>query len=161
TGTLTDVGDGRNRPLSGFTIFLDVSGKGSYQPGDPTTITNAQGQYSFYGNQGASSGLLYSFQFQEYTLGVILPPSGYSVSNFEDPNQSFFYLGKGVDIDFQVLQAATIAGVVFDDLNNNGVQDPGEPGIPNVTATLSSGTSVQTLNDGSFEFLDVPANTSE
>ena len=39
--------------------------------------------------------------------------------------------------------ASSLAGTVYLDSNNNGKQDPGEPGIPGVTITL---TGVDNLN---------------
>ncbi len=35
------------------------------------------------------------------------------------------------------LPAGKIAGTVYDDANDNGVRDPGEPGLPNVTVEIS------------------------
>ncbi|EDN71164.1 peptidase S8 and S53, subtilisin, kexin, sedolisin [Beggiatoa sp. PS] len=48
--------------------------------------------------------------------------------------------------------AATIEGVKFNDLNANGVQDSGEPGLPNETIFVreSTITMIQTGNDGKF-----------
>ncbi|WP_053956606.1 DUF7507 domain-containing protein [Inediibacterium massiliense] len=40
--------------------------------------------------------------------------------------------------------AATITGIVFNDLNNNGVLDPGEPGIPNVYVVIRDPNGVCT-----------------
>jgi hypothetical protein len=54
----------------------------------------------------------------------------------------------------------SISGVVYQDLNNNGVKDPGEPGIPGVTITLqgtessTAGVTQTTTTDanGAFSF---------
>ncbi|MGO5073467.1 SdrD B-like domain-containing protein, partial [Clostridium sporogenes] len=40
--------------------------------------------------------------------------------------------------------AATIRGTVFNDLNNNGVLDPGEPGIPNAYVVIRDPNGVCT-----------------
>ncbi|ASS65385.1 MULTISPECIES: SdrD B-like domain-containing protein [unclassified Paenibacillus] len=48
--------------------------------------------------------------------------------------------------------AATITGVVFNDLNHNGLFDPGEPGIPNVFVVLfnsTGGTCASVLTNAS------------
>ncbi len=37
---------------------------------------------------------------------------------------------------------------IFDDLNGDGVQDPGEPGLDNVTVTLDDGVTQVTVNTG-------------
>src|SRR5205823_14895598 len=39
-----------------------------------------------------------------------------------------------------VALTAKISGTVYNDLNGNGVFDTGEPGLPNVTVTATSGT---------------------
>ncbi|MGJ0909504.1 DUF6923 family protein, partial [Clostridium botulinum] len=60
--------------------------------------------------------------------------------------------------------AATIRGTVFNDLNNNGVLDPGEPGIPNAYVVIRDPngvcTTVQTDASGIYNFsnLTVPGN---
>ena len=43
----------------------------------------------------------------------------------------------GIDYDFGELVGGAITGTVFDDVDNDGVQDPGESGIPGVTVTLT------------------------
>ncbi|MCH8994212.1 MAG: hypothetical protein IH959_04505, partial [Chloroflexi bacterium] len=49
---------------------------------------------------------------------------------------------------------ATISGVVFDDLDGNGVRDDGEPGLPDKAVTLVEGATlkraVRTEADGSY-----------
>jgi len=45
-----------------------------------------------------------------------------------------------------------IRGVLFYDKNGNGVRDPGEAGVPNVTVELDRGFSVQTNAQGEFNF---------
>ncbi|MFN8498618.1 MAG: SdrD B-like domain-containing protein [Anaerolineae bacterium] len=74
--------------------------------------------------------------------------SGTAVANFGDqkaPTQ-----GNG-----------NVTGTVFNDLNGNGTQDPGEPGIPGVTVTLKdpSGNPVGTTTtdaSGNYSFPNVP-----
>lgn len=45
-----------------------------------------------------------------------------------------------------------IEGIVFYDLDRDGVQDPGEPGIPGVMVYLSNGDSVATDENGYYNF---------
>ncbi|MBD8499220.1 DUF7507 domain-containing protein [Paenibacillus arenosi] len=59
---------------------------------------------------------------------------------------------------------ATITGIVFNDLNHNGVFNPGEPGIPNVFVVLFSntgGTCASTITDanGNYSFTITTAGT--
>lgn len=50
-----------------------------------------------------------------------------------------------------------IAGTVFLDENRNGIQEPDEPGVPNITVYLDRGFSVETDSKGRFTFRPVPA----
>ncbi|MFD0590920.1 DUF6923 family protein [Paenibacillus sp. GCM10027627] len=59
---------------------------------------------------------------------------------------------------------ATITGIVFNDLNHNGVFNPGEPGIPGVFVVLSSSSAgtcipVQTDANGNYSFTVTVAGT--
>jgi hypothetical protein len=59
---------------------------------------------------------------------------------------------------------ANISGMKFNDLNNNGARDPGEPGLANWLITLKNGTNavvgtMNTLGDGSYIFSNLPADT--
>ncbi|MCX7002199.1 MAG: hypothetical protein NTV22_02870, partial [bacterium] len=77
------------------------------------------------------------------------------------PNQNYV---TGV-----VVQAASIRGTVYNDLNTNGVYNPGDVGLPNVDITLytdplgdgsaSNGTlaggPAQSMTDGSYQFLNL------
>ncbi|MED0876491.1 DUF7507 domain-containing protein [Bacillus mobilis] len=60
--------------------------------------------------------------------------------------------------------AATISGIVFNDLNHNGQFNPGEPGIPNVFVVLFSSTAAtcittQTDVNGNYSFTVTAAGT--
>ncbi len=50
-----------------------------------------------------------------------------------------------------------ISGTVFLDENRNGIQEPDEPGVPNVTVYLDRGYSIETDGKGRYEFWPVPA----
>jgi hypothetical protein len=163
TGTLTDIGDARNRPLTGWTVFLDLDGNGQYDPvNDPIDITNANGQYAFY----------YNFQpGNSYAVGVVLPQTGYQLPANTPPTTTFTYNGGTSLVNLQVLQQATIAGTVWNDLTGNGQFTPGVPGVPNVTVYLDLNNDGQldpgdpqtsTLSDGTYEFLlsSLPPQTS-
>lgn len=66
-----------------------------------------------------------------------------------------------------------LSGFVYVDLNNNGIKDAGEPGIPNVSVTLSGNTdsgtnvcsaispspcTVVTDSSGGYAYIDLPAS---
>ena len=62
--------------------------------------------------------------------------------------------------NFGEVQSASIAGLVYHDVNKNGVQDAGEPGLGLVTLTLTGtndlgvpvNTTIQTAADGTYLF---------
>src|SRR5262249_23163910 len=66
------------------------------------------------------------------------------------------------------LASGSISGIVFNDLNNNGVKDDSESGLSGWTVYLdgnnngqldSSETSVQSQGDGSYTFTNLSAGT--
>jgi len=67
------------------------------------------------------------------------------------------------DVDFGLIKAVTIGDFVWHDLNANGIQESGEPGISNIELTLSGvhpdGTplllSTVTDQDGHYQFTNV------
>ena len=69
--------------------------------------------------------------------------------------------------DFGEVKPASVGGFVYVDQNNDGVKDPGDPGIPHVTVTLrgtdDTGTAVNvsqtTASDGSYDFTDLRPGT--
>lgn len=58
--------------------------------------------------------------------------------------------------DFAYAQPGIVAGGVYNDLNSNGVQDAGEPGISGVTVTLSNGNITTTDASGLYTFTVMP-----
>ncbi len=155
----------------GDLIFNDSNGNGIQDPGDTgvagvtltltgrdtnnnpvnqTIVTNAAGNYQFTTlNPGT------------YTV-TAKPPPGFIATN---PNPKTVTLAAGQSIltaDFGIRQRpGTIGDTVFNDLNGNGAQDPGETGIAGATVTLrnSAGTIVGTLvtdANGNYQFTNVP-----
>ncbi len=64
---------------------------------------------------------------------------------------------SNLTLDFGILQPASLGNFVWNDANNNGVQDPGELGVGGVTVTLrdNNGATIgttQTAPDGSYLF---------
>ena len=72
--------------------------------------------------------------------------------------------GTDNSADFGFWTPATIGDFVFDDLNGDGVQDPGEPGLAGVTLELSGpgvapGTTVTTGASGAYDFTGLEPGT--
>jgi protocatechuate 3,4-dioxygenase beta subunit len=124
--------------LAGVTITID-----SPTSGTAFTVTDKNGRYEFTGlpagtynvRQVLDEASLGLFDSKDYlgtpfaaTVGDdqftnIVIPSG--------PGQA------GVNYNFSELEPSSLAGVVFHDVNGDGVRDAGEVGIPNVQIILS------------------------
>ncbi|MCD6291573.1 MAG: hypothetical protein J7M34_13825, partial [Anaerolineae bacterium] len=133
-------------------VFRDNNGNGSQDAGElglngvsvrlsdgQTTTTDSNGNYSFRANAPAS-----------YTVSVT-PPAGYDCVTPCSVNVSL-QVGQTTTVNFALRPRASVAGKVFHDTNNNGVQDAGEPGIAGVAVTLSTGATRTTAGDGSYSF---------
>jgi len=59
------------------------------------------------------------------------------------------------------LGRGAVRGILFYDKNGNGLREPDEQGVPNVTVYLDRGFSVQTNADGEFSFEPVPSGQHE
>ena len=82
--------------------------------------------------------------------GLVMPMAGGAATGYD------FREGKAI-------ASASLAGVVYHDGNDNGVQDAGEPGIAGVTviATGPAGEAGRAVTgaDGSFKIASLPAGT--
>lgn len=112
--------------LAGKTVYLDSNENGQLDTGEPTAVTDASGNYSF---TNLAPGM--------YTVREFIP----STSTFKltsGPSYTFFLSGGQVaaNLDFGNTLYGYISGLNFNDLNGNGVRDPGEPGLPNWSVYL-------------------------
>ncbi|WP_205755997.1 SdrD B-like domain-containing protein, partial [Lacibacter luteus] len=135
-----------------------------------TTVTDTNGLYQF---TGLAAGT--------YSVGIVLP-SGYVKSDVgttsiatDDQNDGnavvsgevktdpFTLTNSSTNIDFGIYKTACLGDFVWNDLNANGVQDAGEPGISGVTVTLSKpdGTTATTTTDanGAYSFCGLAPGT--
>ena len=163
-------GDQRLGTVSGIT-FSDLNGNGTQDPGEPgiagvtvklinpatgavvaTTTTGATGLYTFTNVTPGS----YTVQETDPAGVVSTTPNTVSVS---------LASGGAATANFGDQPEGTVAGTVFDDLNGNGAQDPGEAGIAGVTVRLLNPLTGATLfttttaSDGTYLFDGIaPAN---
>jgi protocatechuate 3,4-dioxygenase beta subunit len=157
-GTL-DSGD---PGLAGWYVYIDLAGTGEYAPGDPYAQTDAYGNYSFSGlAPGSYSVYVYPTDGYTTTLGS----AGYSAS--VTATQS------SVNANFGETQgtqggSTSITGTVYDDLNNDGANDSGDPGLAgwtvyvdvNGSGSYTSGDPTATTDStGTYTFTNLPAGT--
>jgi hypothetical protein len=84
-----------------------------------------------------------------YTLAVDVP-NGYAAAG---PTIRTIHVGSGglARAGFALLTEGTIQGVVYEDLNGNGIQDGGEPGVQGVIVSRG-GSTVTTVDNGGYRF---------
>lgn len=139
--------DGSETPLATVTITLT----GTDHLGNSvnlSTQTLVDGSYSFTGLRPGNYVLSEPTQpaafvdgtDQPGTLygGTALPPTGDQINSIAIPLGSN---ATGANYNFGELPPASISNLVWEDLNGNGRQDAGEPGLDGVTVTLT-GTDV-------------------
>jgi protocatechuate 3,4-dioxygenase beta subunit len=144
-----------------------------------STVTDAFGLYKFSGLPVSAAGINYQVQFS-LAPGYIFSPqnadaAGVTGANNSDANTTTGRTGNVtlttatpnvtyVDAGMYISQPSRIGDFIWNDLDKDGVQDAGEPGIAGVVVTLydNSGNPVRTTitdNNGHYEFNDVPAGT--
>jgi uncharacterized repeat protein (TIGR01451 family) len=133
---LNGVGEPSDPGFDGITVSL-FSCNDSNNP-VATTVTANGGQYSF---DGLASGC--------YRLSFDIP-NGYSVIN--NPNINSNGLSNSFTVDYGdcytdgelclTMATSGLGNLVWHDLNGNGVQDFGEPGLPDVRVELYNDNGV-------------------
>jgi protocatechuate 3,4-dioxygenase beta subunit len=115
-----------------------------------TTQTDANGNYQF-------SGLMPgTYKVDIDTASASL--TGYTLTTGNDPMTVTLTEGQAyVDADFGFVNYASVGDHVWEDLNGNGLQDAGEPGIAGVTVRLLDKTGATvvrtTTTDASGNYL--------
>ena len=152
TGTLLNsstVNLTRTTNASGYYHFGDLS-PGTYTL---TQTQNTAHACSLPGRAAAGSGAS--------TAGTA--DNGFASADFGNVISGIVLAANdvGVSYNFGELEPASIAGVVFNDTDRDDTRDTGEPGIPNVTMTLTctdyrdraiTPRVTQTLADGSYSY---------
>jgi protocatechuate 3,4-dioxygenase beta subunit len=159
----------QNIPASvGDRVWLDTNGDGIQDSGEPgvsdvlVTLYNSAGVAVASMYTDASGLYLFTNVAPgNYTVGVSLPPAmvfspnngAVSVANNSDVNPAngrtaSFTVNAGDQIRYvdagikpQTSGNASVGDYVWNDLNKNGVQEAGEPGIPGVTVRLVNATT--------------------
>jgi hypothetical protein len=157
TGEFTEPG------LADWTVFLDTNNNRALDAGEISTVTDANGSYSFI-----------SLDAGDYEVTEVLP-SGWDVSPTFDSRQTLAVNGGEVSTadDFANFTSlnGSISGTVWNDLNRNGLRDVStitgaylDPGLANWTIYLdlnrnrvADATEPTTLTDaaGNYLFADL------
>ncbi len=168
TGEDVTVVDSTMGTVTGH-VFEDANGDGIQQAGETdlagvdvvitdtlggtqTVTTNGSGDYSATVPAGGT------------TIDVT-DPAGSALTTGNDP-QTVSVPGAGsqaaTPVGFQFL-TGSVMGVVFDDVNGNGSQDPGETGLVGVDVIVSNGGFVDTVTtdaSGNWTATGVPAGNT-
>ncbi|MEZ6195476.1 MAG: SdrD B-like domain-containing protein [Planctomycetota bacterium] len=171
----------------GDVVFEDLNGNGQQNAGEPgvvgvpvmlldangsptgqSTVTGAGGVYQFCVEPGTyivAFGLPTGFQFTTANVGGEAVDSDANPNNGQTGPITVASGDMNFDVDAGVLALAKIGDFVFEDLNGNGQQDAGEPGVDGVTVVLlgSGGNSLQTTTTtmgGAYLFCVAPGTYS-
>ena len=128
-----------------------------------TTTTDASGYYTFT-NLDPGTYNLAEQQPGQWLDGIDTAGSQFGNTTINDVIQGF-QLPPGTNATGYLFgeQGVRIGDLVWEDLNHNGQQDPGEPGTQGVTVTLQTITgTLTTYTDatGAYTFTDQPINTA-
>lgn len=123
-----------------------------------TTTTNNDGFYQFCDLEPAN----YYVQFTETDTYQFIIGNDSNVSHTYGLGSTECVTvggGETIVLNGSAIFWMNIGDFVWNDTNKNGIQDPGEPGIPGVTLTLvdQNGTTIETVitnGDGNYVFQD-------
>lgn len=115
--------------LADRTVYLDLNSDGNQDASEPTAVTNAAGVYQF--NRVAVG---------TYQVAEVLPASWVTSIGKSNKVSTNLLIGAVNTVDFyNVLpRMGSVSGLVFSDLNLNGVQEAGEAGMQGMQLWVDS-----------------------
>jgi hypothetical protein len=156
--------DPNEQGIGGVTVYL-LNGSGT--PTGMSTTTDGSGFYSFTGltpgDYCVQFGLPQGFAFSKADQGTNDNiDSDADVVTGRTPKTTLDAAESDGSWDAGLYRPASLGGSVWNDSNDNGIQEPTETGIDGVTVTLTllNGSIVATTTtdvDGSYEFSDLPS----
>ena len=120
--------DASDPGLPGWTVYLDLNDDRAFTPGEPSTVTDAAGFYSF---TGLASG--------QYRVGEVLPAGWDPTIGGDALNNVDVAAGSVTVQDFGNYNAfglGDVRGTVWNDVNADGVRAFGDPGLGDWTVFL-------------------------
>lgn len=142
-----------------------------------TTVTDGMGNYRFSNLPVATAGTNYQVRFGLSPAYAYSPQAQGSSNTLDsDPNPTTGRTGNvtltpanlnrtDVDAGLFYILPNRIGDFIWNDLDRDGIQDAGEPGIAGVTITLynSTGVAIRTTvtdNNGFYQFTDLTPGTN-
>jgi hypothetical protein len=154
------VQDGGESGINGVRVFIDTNGDGLFDSAtEPSSVTNASGTYSI-GNLLPGT---YTARVDPATL-----PGGsaqtYDLVGGLDHAATFSLSATQArtDVDFGYAQQVVIGNFAWHDVDADGSQDGGEPGLDGVEVTLFNAANdtiagaTVTAEGGAYEFVVMP-----
>lgn len=137
------------------TVFEDIDQNGVKSPGERgiggAMISLDSGEQTVTGNDG-----YYSFVAEEGTYTVVeTDPAGFSSTTPNSATAHIVNEGDTVTIDYGDFAGdvtGTLEGYVFLDVDEDGIRDVGEEGLPNVSIKVSTGDTTKTNASGYYRF---------
>ncbi len=146
--------------MSGVTVFLDTNNNGAQDAGETSDTTDGTGAYLFSELEAGT----YRVRVDESTV-----TSGFVRTGGTNPSIVNLAGADVTDRNFGYQQQdASIGDFVWNDLDGDGVQDAGEPGLSGVTVffdlnsngSLDGGEPTQVTDaNGVYDFTDLPTGT--
>ncbi|MFN0199522.1 MAG: collagen binding domain-containing protein, partial [Planctomycetaceae bacterium] len=142
--------------LAGWTIYIDANLNGNFDAGEVSTVTDINGNYTF-GDLAAGTYRIREVTQIDFTQTSVNPLD--------------IIVTSGVDISgilFGNFQLIDLAGLKFNDLNGDGIQQLGELGLAGWTIYIDANLNgsfdageVSTVTDinGNYTFGDLAAGT--
>jgi cyclophilin family peptidyl-prolyl cis-trans isomerase/uncharacterized protein (DUF2141 family) len=143
--------------ISGRTVFVDVNGTGVSGGTNPTTTTDANGNYSFHGLTAGT-----------YKVREVLPNGHTLTTALQTITVAADHTASSVNFGETSSTTGTISGEVFDDVNVNGQLDANETGLAGRTVFLDKdgtgvpgGNNISTTTDanGNYSFAGLTPGT--
>jgi subtilisin family serine protease len=164
------VFDGDDARMPNITVYWDVNRNGAFEASEPTTVTNSNGDYTLQVSSTTPG---------TFSIGVRLPGSDWqfkqpadgvadvTLPNFPVPVVNFALTAPSDAFPDNPPPGALgrILGIVFNDLDKDGVRDQAEPGQVGVRIFIDANgdnlwqateASAITASNGSFVLDNVP-----
>jgi len=137
---------------AGVTVVYHYIPSNALKPGNYTVVQPTE-PAGFIDGKESRDGVVLPNSIGTDSIAVVLSQTSPGVGTLVDGMQS-------LNNDFGEVKPASVSGFVYIDLNNNGVRNPGEAGIPGSTITLTGtddrgiaiSLSALTASDGSYHF---------